>query len=57
MNDSHDKRDRGEGLGIFYDYEVLLVYIWKWTWISCKYILQTLGQQLKNVEKEIQLIH
>lgn len=56
MNDSDDKRDEREGLEIFYDYEVLPVYIWKWTWISCKYILQTLGQQLKNVEKEIQLI-
>lgn len=52
MNDSDDKRDEREGLEIFYDYEVLPVYIWKWTWISCKYILQTLGQQLKNVEKK-----
>ena len=58
MNDSHDTRDGREELGIFC-YKGLPLFmkqydaIRKCAWISCKLILQTLGQPIKKQKKEV----
>ena len=58
MNDSSDKKDGREELGLFSYYKVIILpvkwysVIWKWTSISCKCMLQTLGKPLKKVTKK-----
>ena len=54
MNDSNDISSGRKEIRIVFSLEgthttcEVVYVIWKWTWISCKYILQSLGQPLKK---------
>ena len=57
INDSNNIRNEMEEVGLFYYYKVLILsvkchsVVWKRSWISCKYILENLGQPLKRSGK------
>lgn len=56
MNDSNDTRDRREQVGLFcFNNFCRVIVIGKHTWISCNYVLRSLGQSL-NFEKVNSLV-
>ena len=59
INDSNDTRETREELGSLvitrYSLPMNQYVILKWTCISCKCILQTLGQLLKKISRTVKL--